>query len=637
MESNYQQAFAELEMGVHAALETYSNVHRGSGHFSMVTTRLFEKAREIVLDHSGLDKRRHVVIFCTPLREKTIRSLLKGNACTSLSSEEIGLPLGIRALVAEKKALPKGIPFQSGGGNTKLVSPGWVIWAEAPDRFEAGTPAVINVIAFAKALLLMKKYGKNVFRGGTVGSMTAEEILGADEWPDLKGHELLKKLRETMIGRNVTVPAITGPVSYVNLDNAASTPALLPAWEAYRKALRLPPPARTEIVSRVRAVCAELLGAPPDEYDLVFTSNTTEGINLAAGIMGRESPEQEESVTVNTLLEHNSNDLPWRSVANSSIIRLPVDDDGFINTGELERVLSDHNRDGKHGPRRVRLVAVSGASNVLGTFNDLEEISTIVHEYGANLLVDAAQLVAHRKVGMKATGIDCLSFCAHKAYAPFGAGVLVMRKGLMKISGDELRMISSSGEENSSGIAALGKALLLLQRVGFDCISEEEESLTRKALVRMSGIPGVRIYGVKDPGSPRIHRKGPVIPFFVKGRMPYVVARELAGQGGIGIRNGCHCAHLLVKHLLRVPPSLEKFQWIIAHIMPGVVFPGLARISMGLGNTTEDIDRLTLILQRFSGSGRNPDDQDVKSVPASDMKKLMKDFTESAVRRVYFT
>jgi selenocysteine lyase/cysteine desulfurase len=99
-----------------------------------------------------------------------------------------------------------------------------------------------------------------------------------------------------------------------------------------------------------------------------------------------------------------------------------------------------------------------------GVFNNLEEISRIVHLYGTRLLVDAAQLVAHRKVEMERCGIDYLVFSAHKVYAPFGTGVMVVRKGLLNFSPEELELIRSSGEENAVGIVALGKALVLLQR-----------------------------------------------------------------------------------------------------------------------------------------------------------------------------
>ena len=95
-----------------------------------------------------------------------------------MSSQEIGLPLGVRALAVARKALPKGAPFQTGGGTARLVSPGWVIWAKAPDRFEAGTPAIVNVIAFAVALRLIRRFGKDAFRDAVAAKPASAESRG---------------------------------------------------------------------------------------------------------------------------------------------------------------------------------------------------------------------------------------------------------------------------------------------------------------------------------------------------------------------------------------------------------------------------------------------------------------------------
>ena len=159
-----EEAFATLERGVHAALETYSNVHRGSGHNSMVSTFIYEQARDIVLEYLGLNRNKYVVIFCSPVRADVLITKLKSGSYKSISSQDINLPLGIRALAVRRKALPRGTPFQTGGGTTRLVSPGWVIWANAPDKFEAGTPAIVNVIAFARALKMIKHSGNDIFR-----------------------------------------------------------------------------------------------------------------------------------------------------------------------------------------------------------------------------------------------------------------------------------------------------------------------------------------------------------------------------------------------------------------------------------------------------------------------------------------
>ena len=140
------EAFAELERGVAAALETYSNVHRGSGHHSMVSTHLFEQARGMVLEHLGLSPRKFVVIFGTPRTADALMAQLEPGRYRTASSRDVGLPLGVRALAVERKALPRGTPFLTGGGTARLVGTDWVMWAAAPDRFEAGTPASFDVL-----------------------------------------------------------------------------------------------------------------------------------------------------------------------------------------------------------------------------------------------------------------------------------------------------------------------------------------------------------------------------------------------------------------------------------------------------------------------------------------------------------
>jgi selenocysteine lyase/cysteine desulfurase len=642
MENKVAEAYKELECSVNASLETYSNVHRGSGHNSMVSTHLFEQAREIVLDFLGLDKNKYVVIFCTPRREKALKTQLVPESYQSISSQDIGLSFGIRALAVEKKALPKGIPFHTGGGTARLVSPGWVVWAGAPDKFEAGTPAIINIIAFAKALQLIRHYGENVFQNATPEKLTAAEILYHDDLEKYFGTELLDKLRRTLIGRNVRVPTAEGIKSYIHLDNGASTRTFAPIWDAVCLTLRQPGKVQEEIVHEVKSICSSVLGAPLPIYDVIFTSNTTEAINLTAESLNNEFEEGIEPVVLNTILEHNSNELPWRMLPGYSLIRLPVDPEGFLDLNELETHLSAYNRKIQHGKKRIKLVAVSGASNVLGVFNDLAEISRIVHRYGARLLVDAAQLVAHRKVDIEECGIDYFVFSAHKVYAPFGSGVLVARKGMLHFSPAELTRIQSSGEENTAGVAALGKALVLLQRIGLDVIQEEEQALTARALTGLAQIPGITIYGIKDPNSPRFAQKGGVIVFNLKGLMAYQVAKKLAEQGGIGVRYGCHCAHMLIKYLLHVGPMLQRFQRLIVTLFRRVSLPGLTRVSLGIENSEEDVDTFICILDKIARQQRSGEKKDSAAsekgafiLSQKEIKQQMNDFVKVAAQRVF--
>ena len=273
------------------------------------------------------------------------------------------------------------------------------------------------------------------------------------------------------------------------------------------------------------------------------------------------------------------------------------------------------------------MVAISGASNVLGICNKLEEISRIVHHYGARLLVDAAQLVAHRKIDMEGCGIDYLAFSAHKVYAPFGSGALVVRKGLLKFEPEELAQIQALGEENAAGIAALGKALVLIQRMGMDLIHKEEQALTARALLGMAQIANLEIYVVKHPESSGFTRKLGVIVFALKNKMATQVGKELASWGGIGVRSGCHCAHITVKHILQVGPGLEKFQKLIVTLFPKLSLPGVVRVSLGIENTKEDVDTLIQGLTEIAGKSQ--------SASKKEVKQQMDDFVRVIAERVY--
>ena len=635
-------AYAELEQAVQAALETYSNVHRGSGHNSLASTHLFEQARHIVLDYMGLDKEKYRLIFCTPRTAEKLREQLQPGSYQTLSSQDIGLPLGVRAMAVNSKALPQGTPTLTGGGTVRLVSPGWVIWASAPDRFEAGTPAIVNIIAFARALQLTRQFGEDAFISPPPEKQSAPEILRHDELEQFSGRELLDQLRQTLVGGSIRVPTVEGARPYINLDNGASTPTFMPVWNVVCQAWRQPRQGQQEVIDEVRSICAGVLGAPLTAYDLIFTSNTTEAINLAAESLQNEPGQAVEPVVLNTLLEHNSNELPWRMLPRTSLVRLPVDAEGFVDLYVLESLLRAYNQEGLHGKKRIKLVAMSGASNVLGVFNNLAEIGRIVHRYGARLLVDAAQLVAHRKIEVEACGIDYLAFSAHKVYAPFGSGVLLARKGLLNFSPAEWGRIQSSGEENVGGIAALGKALLLLQRIGLDLIQNEEQALTARTLRGMVQIPGIKIYGIKDPDSPRFAQKGGVIVFSLKGILHSRIARELAQRGGIGVRYGCHCAHLLVKHLLKINPAVENLQGLVLSLFPGVMLPGVVRVSLGIENSAGDIDTLIDVLGKIAvqpragaGSHNRPGHSGSSLQPQGDIQPRMDAFVGDAAERVY--
>jgi selenocysteine lyase/cysteine desulfurase len=366
-----------------------------------------------------------------------------------------------------------------------------------------------------------------------------------------------------------------------------------------------------------------MVNAPQNLYDIHFTLNTTEAINIAAsGISGGE--QGGNSAILISILEHNSNDLPWRQNISGGVLRIYADKEGFIDSAELERILEKHSN--YESKKRITLLAFTGASNVTGSCNRIKEITGMAHRYGVRVLVDAAQLIAHRKIDMEQCGIDFLVFSGHKVYAPFGTGVLIARKGLLNFSPERVNEIRSSGEENLAGIAALSKSLSLLQRTGMDVILEEEQMLLKSALDSMTEIEGIKIHGINSSSSERFSDRGPVIAFSLKKVWPDKIAIGLANNG-IGIRYGCHCAHLLVKNLLHVGPALERFQFIMAGIFSGIRYPGVARVSFGIGTSKDDIDNFVDSLKKINeGIG-------IKTSPA--LKSKNDDFAVTVKHEVF--
>ncbi len=600
-------AFSELEASVGLALETYANVHRGTGFNSMATTVLYEQARNEVLNACGLDRDRYTVVFCTPARAAALEEAARPGRPVVLSSRALGLPLGLRAVVIRSGALPKGIPLQTGGGTVRMVSRRSVVWESGPDRFEAGTPPVINAVTFARALELVRRFGMRAFEPEAHEAAMPSEILHGDDLLEFSGCELLDRLKRTTMGRGRPAPTDGGLSPYVHLDNAASTPTFKPVWRAVRMAWRLPEDRQAELVAAVRAQCAGFFGAPADRYDVIFTSNTTEAVNVAArALTGKPASGPFsgcETVVLNTEAEHNSNELPWRFGEGVTLVRTPVDDEGFPDLGEMERLLREYNVDRAHGQKRVRIVSVSGASNVLGACPDLARIARIAHRYQALVFVDAAQLAAHRPIKMAADGIDGLAFSGHKMYAPFGTGGLVLRRELCPAGDAAFDAVRDSGDENVAGVAALGKAIDLLERIGMDVVQKEEMKLTRSALRELAAVPGLQVYGIADPYSPRISRRLGVISFGLT-RVPHnLAAEELAERAGIGVRTGCHCAHILVKRLLGIHRVREALSNLGLSLAPRIIkplLPGLIRVSFGLENDESEIRRLTLALKEIA-------------------------------------
>jgi selenocysteine lyase/cysteine desulfurase len=628
--------YAALERSVEAALEIYANVHRGVGQKSVASTEVYEEARERLLAHWSWRGRRHTVIFGSPYRLAPLLDQLEPGSYRQLSSRELGIPLGVCALGVDRRALRRVVPEQTGGGTVRLVSRDHVIPATVPDRFEAGTPAIINTLAFVRALAL----GTDWQACGPRASL--DELLYADDLGGLQGEALLAALRRTVIGRGLPVPTVDGPSTYVNLDNAASTPTFAPIWNTVRRIWKQPEAVQQAVVAEVYAIVARFLHAPATDYEIVFTANTTEALNLAAS--GVTAEPGIEPVVLNTTMEHNSNELPWRDHRGIKLERLAVDGDGLVSLDLLEAKLRDYNT-GQHGRERIVWVAMSGASNVLGTCNDLPALAHLVHRYGARLLVDGAQLVAHRPIDLFNSEVDALAFSGHKVYAPFGSGALVVRRGLLRWPAGERARARASGEENVVGIAALGKALTLLERIGMPVVEAEERALTGRLLAGLAALPGVEVFGLRHPTDRKFEARTGVVAFSVQHVPHNLVGQELAERGGIGVRCGCFCAHLLIKQLLGISPArahAADLGLLVAPSFTARLLPGLVRVSLGLENDPNDIARCLATLKLIVGPRRPWLARSLASthngtpfLSHSATGTLVQSFAAAAVERVY--
>jgi selenocysteine lyase/cysteine desulfurase len=587
--------FRELEKRAYSALQRYANVHRGAGHFSRVTTALFEYARNIVLEYLGVISNEYNVVFGTKWGLEAVKRHCRGNnSAPQVFSNDLGLPLGVGALALKKKDIHGGAPFPRGGGVVRLVSRNCVIWEDAPARCEAGTPNIFGVITLAVALKMIMINGDvTIFRHKTTAK-TVECLLHEDEFQRDSGSSLLSKLLNTRVGNELPVPTSKGWVSHTYLDNASTTPTFEVVWDVVRTTLRQPDRIERDIVEEVKGISACFFNAPGSQYDILFTQNTTEGINIVAEYLSKsiEKDRNRHQVVLSTLLEHSSNDLPWRYIPGLKVLRMPVDSNGFLDLIRLEEILQEYNHRRAHGRKRITLVAMSGCSNVLGSINDIERVSDIAHRCNSGILVDAAQLAAHYTIDMRETNIDYLVFSGHKMYAPFGSGGLIVRRGLLDIEGPFLDEIRASGNQNVAGIAALGKALELLGRISMDVVADAEEVLIKRAMKGLRCIPDTRVFGAPET-SDITSKRGPVLAFSMKNIHHNLVVKLLAEREGIAVRNGCLCAHLFVKQLMRMSVAQRLLSNVFTLIFPKITrefLPGILRASFGIVNTEEDVD-----------------------------------------------
>lgn len=347
----------------------------------------------------------------------------------------------------------------------------------------------------------------------------------------------------------------------------------------------------TRKLEDARKSVARFLNAPREEC-VVFTSGTTASINLAASSLCR-SGMLEDSVIVSTLMEHHSNLVPWQQAARTSRSSLRVvglDARADLDYGQLGEVLA---RGG------VSVVAVAHISNVTGAVNDIARIVDMAHRYGALVLVDAAQSVAHMPIDVQALGCDLLAFSGHKMYAATGIGVLYIAPELLNrlepvaFGGEMVDTVTAldatfenaplkfeAGTPNYVGAVSLGVAMEFLQGMDRQGAFEHEVHLTEQAIEGLQALPGVRVLG--DP-----KERGSVVSFLADGAHPYDIATML-DLYGIAARSGSSCAQPLLADVFGVKV--------------------MTRFSFAPYNTSEEVDYavgvLAAVLEKLRGVHR---------------------------------
>jgi len=427
------------------------------------------------------------------------------------------------------------------------------------------------------------------------------------------------ELRERILGADQPVPLLDGrTVPYVNLDNAASTPPLrevmdeitrfMPFYSSIHRGTGFKSRLSTAVYERAHEVIGLFVGADRGSNTVIFGKNTTEAVNK----LSYRLPLAADSVVLTTLLEHHSNDLPWRSRA--KVVHVGATPEGRLDLEDSDRKLAQY-------AGRLALVTVSGASNVTGFIQPVHDLARKAHAHGARILVDAAQLAPHRRVDMRSDDdpehLDFVVLSAHKMYAPFGTGALIGPQEVFLQSGpeysgggtvdvvtlDEVHWAGTpdreeAGSPNVVGALAMAVAAEALMQLGMDSIAEHEAELAALALKRLGAIEDVRIYGESDPA--RVEERVGVIPFNLQGISHFLVAAILGYEAGIGVRSGCFCAHPYVVHLLRLDAE-AAVSWR-TQLLAGDKsnMPGMVRMSFGCYNTAADVERLAEMLERIT-------------------------------------
>ena len=308
--------------------------------------------------------------------------------------------------------------------------------------------------------------------------------------------------------------------------------------------------------------------------EIIFNSGTTDGINKVVNsyLIPQLKPGDEVIVTE---MEHHGNFVPWQQAClqtGAQLKIIPLLDSGDLDHEAYENLLGE----------KTKMVAVTAISNALGVKNDITYLTKKAHEFGAKVLVDAAQLVTHEKIDVQEIDCDFLTFSGHKLFGPTGIGVLFGKLDLLEsippmcFGGGMVKEVTleettfadlpakhEGGTSNISGVIGLGAAIEFVNGLGVEEIHKHTQHLTNYTLDKLIDVAGIKVHG-----SPK--ERTSLLSLSIKNSHPHDVSTFL-GERGIAIRAGHHCAHPLMARL-------------------GVT--GTTRVSFGIYNTENDADKV---------------------------------------------
>ncbi len=421
----------------------------------------------------------------------------------------------------------------------------------------------------------------------------------------------IDNVRDYIVGVDTPIELDDGTKTpLINFDNAATTPAFKAVQEAVDNELEMygsigrgfsqKSNHSTDIYNSVRDKVLDFLGADPEFYTCFYVNTTTDGLNKLASAL----VESEDDIVLTTRIEHHANDLSWRE--RCKVIYAEVDEQGRVIYDDIEKLLKEN---------KVKIVSISAASNVTGYVNDVHRVARLAHKYGAQIVVDGAQIVAHRKFSMVGDlddpmdDIDFIAFSAHKMYSPYGGGAVVgiteilnqhmpefYGGGTIKVVGDNWQVYKDApaayeaGSPNYPGVVGLGKAIDVLSTIGMDKIEEHEKVLNRKLIDGLKKLDNIILYGDCENIDDRVG----VITFNFSDINTYLLAQKLSGLGGVATRRGAFCAHPYVWRLMGISDEQARsFETCTDGNTAGMV-----RVSFGIYNNEAEIDAFLAIMPK---------------------------------------